>query len=177
VTRDPAEEPDDQDDEPAPAGHVQVTGPGPLVVWGLLGLVLGWLLRPVSIAVAGSAPTVPWLPILALLLVAVIVGSVAWSTFRTVHRRAQRIAPHMAVNRLVLAKSCALVGALAAGGYFGYALSWWGIAEASLSQERMNRSLVGGLVGIAVMATSLALERACRVGPGRGNPLQQGPSR
>ena len=46
--------------------------------------------------------------------------------------------PHHAVNRLVLAKSCALAGALVAGGYLGYALSWLGLTDAELAQQRMR---------------------------------------
>ena len=45
--------------------------------------------------------------------------------------------PHQAVNRLVLAKACALAGALVAGGYLGYALSWVGLTDAELAQQRM----------------------------------------
>ena len=44
-----------------------------------------------------------------------------WRTWREVHVRRERLEPHRAVNRLVLARACALVGALVAGGYLGYA--------------------------------------------------------
>jgi hypothetical protein len=129
----------------------------------LIGLVLGWLVRPVSVATTGSAPTVGWLPVLALLFVAVVVGSVAWSTYRLIHRRHQRLAPHHAVNRLVLAKACALAGSLVAGGYFGYAMSWLGLTEGALARERMVHSVLAGVAGVLLVAGSLLLERACRV--------------
>jgi small-conductance mechanosensitive channel len=164
VTRDlPPEE--HEDDEPAerPSGHVHPTGPGPLVGFFLTGLVLGWLLRPVSIRVNDTAPTVGWLPVLALLLVALIMGAVAWVTYRDLHRRGRRLEPHKAVNRLVLAKACALAGAMVAGGYFGYALSWWRVSEAALAQQRLVQSLVAGVAGVLIVAGSLLLERACRV--------------
>ena len=100
---------DPEDDKGTePSGHIGTTGIGPLVLFGLGGLVLGWLLRPVSIGVNGVAPTVGWLPVLALFFVALVVGSVAWSTYRSFHKQRERIEPHRAVNRLVLAKSCAL---------------------------------------------------------------------
>jgi hypothetical protein len=73
------------------------------------------------------------------------------------------LAPHQAVNRLVLAKACALAGAMVGGGYFGYALSWWGVSEAELAQQRMVQSLVAGAAGVSIVAASLWLERACRV--------------
>lgn len=143
-----------------------MTTAGTLVGFALTGLVLGWLVRPVSVATAGSAPTVSWLPVLALLFVAVIIGSVAWSTHRLIHRRRQRLQPHHAVNRLVLAKACALAGALVAGGYFGYALSWLGLTEGTLARERMLHSALAGVAGVLLVAGSLLLERACRVSRG-----------
>ncbi|HZJ06290.1 MAG TPA: DUF3180 domain-containing protein [Nocardioidaceae bacterium] len=162
-------EPDDEDDdaEPLPGpdrpGHVGPTSVGALVGFALTGLVLGWLVRPLGIAMNDSAPTVGWLPVLALMFVALIVGSVAFVTHRSLHRRHERLEPHQAVNRLVLAKSCALAGAMVAGGYFGYALSWLGLVEAELARQRVTQSLVGGLAGVLIVVGSLLLERACRV--------------
>jgi MFS family permease len=154
---------DDDEEEPRPAGHIGKTSPGSLIGFALLGLVGGWLLRPVGIRVNGTAPTVGWIPVLALLFVAVVIGAVAWSTYRSLHRRHERLPPHQAVNRLVLAKACALAGALVAGGYFGFALSWLGLTEAELARQRVVRALVGGGSALALVVGSLLLERACRV--------------
>ncbi len=57
--------------------------------------------------------------------------------------RHERLEPHQAVNRLVLARACALVGALVAGGYLGYALSWLGV-DAELARQRAWRSVAAG---------------------------------
>jgi hypothetical protein len=154
---------DDDEEEPRPAGHIGTTSPGSLIGFALLGLVGCWLLRPVGIRVNGTAPTVGWIPVLALLFVAVVIGAVAWSTYRSLHRRHERLPPHQAVNRLVLAKACALAGALVAGGYFGFALSWLGLTEAELARQRVVRALVGGGSALALVVGSLLLERACRV--------------
>lgn len=163
---------DDRDDGlPEPVGHVGTTSAGSLTMFALIGLVLGWLLRPGGIWLNGSAPTVGWIPVLALFLVALIVGSVARVTHRALHRRQEWIAPHQAVNRLVLAKSCALAGAMVAGGYFGYALSWWGIASTELARQRVGHSLVGGIAGGLIVVGSLLLERACRVRDDSGSDL------
>ena len=105
---------------------------------------------------------VTWLQVLALFLVAAILAATAWATWRTLHVRGQRMEPHRAVNRLVLAKACALVGALAAGGYAGYALSWVGMG-AELADQRMLRSGVAALGGLLTCGAALLLERACRV--------------
>ena len=158
-----------------PSGHVRTTGVGILVGFALTGLVLGWLLRPASIRIRGTAPTVGWTPVLALLLVAAILGAVAWSTYRDLHPRSgrspRRLEPHQAVNRLVLAKACALAGAMVAGGYFGYALSWWRVTEAALAQQRIVQSLVAGVASVLIVAASLLLERACRVRDGDDSDL------
>lgn len=157
--------PDEEPEQPPeqPAGHVRATGAGSLVAFGLVGLVLGWLLRPVAIRLDGVAPTVGWTPVLALLLVVAILAAVAWSTYRDVHRRRRRLEPHRAVNRLVLAKACALAGAMVGGGYLGYALSWWGVVDSALERQRVVQSLVAGVAGVLIVASALLLERACRV--------------
>jgi hypothetical protein len=165
VSRLPDPEQEPPPEPPEPAGRIRPTGPGPLVALGVLGLVAGWALRPVAIELRGAAPVVTWLPVAALFLVALIIGAVARSTQRALHRDKVRIPPHQAVNRLVLAKACALVGAVVAGGYLGYALSWVGIAEGELAQQRLVRSVLAGIAGVLIVAASLALERACRVGP------------
>ena len=157
------EDDDDLDEEREPQGHIRTTRPGSVVVFALVGLVLGWALRAVTIATGGVAPTVGWLPVFALFFVAAIIGGVAWSTYRTLQRQGGRIAPHQAVNRLVLAKSCALAGAFIAGGYFGYALSWMGHTDADLAKLRVLQSVLAGLAGVLIVTGSLLLERACRV--------------
>ena len=144
------------------------TSPGLLGVLALVGLVVGWAVRPLSVALGDPAPRVSWLPPLALLLVALILGYAAWVTHRVFQRPAApgrqvpRLLPHQAVNRLVLAKSCALVGALVGGGYIGYALTWVG-SSAEKGTERIVRSAVAGVAGGLIVAASLLLERACRV--------------
>jgi len=165
VSRLPDPEQEPLDDEPGPdgAGHVHPTGPGPLVGLGLVALVLGWALRPVAIEIRGAAPPVSWLPVLALLLVAAILAAVARSTYKLLHVRKRRLPPHQAVNRLVLAKACALAGAVVAGGYLGYALSWVGVSEGELAQQRLVRSALAGVAGLLIVVASLTLERACRV--------------
>ena len=152
----------DPDDRPPPTGRVRTTSAAAVAGFAVVGLVLGWLLRPVSVAVDGTAPTVSWLPAVTLLFVALIVGWLAWSTFRTVHRRRGHLEPHHAVNRLVLAKACTLGGALVAGAYAGYAISWVGLTEALLARERMLHAALAALAGAALVVGALLLERACR---------------
>ena len=152
---------DPSGEEPS-GGRLRPTSAATLTVWAVVGLVGGWLLHPLSIRVRGSAPIVTWAQPLALVLVAAILGATAYLTWRTMHVHLQRLEPHRAVNRLVLARSCALVGALVAGGYAGYALSWVGV-DSDLATQRLWRSAVAALAGIAIVVTSIVLERACRV--------------
>ncbi|KRF16599.1 hypothetical protein ASG90_10005 [Nocardioides sp. Soil797] len=148
-------------DHPPEEPHVPPTPFGALACCVVVGLVAGWALRPLTQAYADSSPVVTWVPVLALALVAVILSAVAVMTRRTISRRLY-LDPHRAVNRLVLAKACALVGALVAGGYAGYALSWLGMS-AELAEQRSIRGGLAALAGFAMCGAALALERACRV--------------
>lgn len=150
-----------------PEGTLRPTPPAVLAAWALTGLGVGLLVRPVAERLGGTAPIVTWAQPLALLLVAAILGVTAHATWRSVHVRRERLAPHQAVNRLVLARACALVGALAGAGYLGYAVSWLG-AEADLADQRMLRSGVAFLGGLLTVVAALLLERSCRVRSGRG---------
>ena len=162
LPREDLPEPGDPEGSP-PDGHVGPTGPGTVVGSALVGLVLGWLVRPVSVRLDGTAPTVGWLPVVTLGFVAAVIGWVAWSTYRLIHRRRERLEPHKAVNRLVLAKACAVTGALVAGAYLGYAVSWLGLTDAALARERVVHSLLAALAAALLVVGSLLLERACRV--------------
>jgi hypothetical protein len=133
-----------------------------LAVAAAIGLVGGGLLRTVAVAIDGTAPIVTWIQALSLVFVACFVGALAWDTWRTLHVRHQRLEPHRAVNRLVLARACALVGALVAAGYAAYAVTWVGDGS-ELAGQRILRSGVAALGGVAMVITSLLLERACRL--------------
>ncbi|TNM36694.1 DUF3180 domain-containing protein [Nocardioides albidus] len=130
--------------------------------WVAVGLVAGWALHPVCDRLGVVPPLVSAAQPLAMLLLAAILGYVAWVTHRAVHVRRERLESHQAVNRFVLARASALVAALATGGYVGYALSWVG-DPAELADERMVRSLVAAVCALAAVVTGLLLERACRV--------------
>jgi hypothetical protein len=152
----------DPSGEDPSGGRLRPTSAGVLTGWGVAGLVGGWLLHPLTVRWRGSAPIVTWAQPLALILVAAILGATAYLTWRTVHVQHQRLEPHRAVNRLVLARACALVGALVAGGYVGYAVTWLG-DDAELAAQRALRSGIAGGAGVAIVVTAMLLERACRV--------------
>jgi len=159
-------EPDPAADGPEgpepPLGTLRPTPLGVIVGWAVVGLVLGWALHPVSDRLDRVPPLVTWGQPLALFLLAAILGYVAWATWRTVHVRRERLLPHQAVNRLVLARACALVAALVAGGYLGYGLSWIN-DPAELADDRLWRSVVAAVAGLLGVVAALLLERACRI--------------
>ncbi len=132
---------------------------GSTAVAGLLG---GWLLRPIGERLWTTAPLVSWLQVAVIGFVAAILFVTARATRRSVgDRHREPPEPHRMVNRLVLARACALVGSLVAGGYAGYAVSWLGMS-AELADQRMLRSLIAAAAGLAMMLGGIALERACR---------------
>ena len=175
MSRDPVLPPEDPEDEPVEPGEppsgsrLGPTPAGALVLLGIVGLVAGWAVRPLTVWLDRPAPQVTWLPALGLLLVAALTGSTARATYRSVHRRhpvrdagLPPLAPHQAVNRLALAKACALIGALVAGGYLGVCLSWLGLRPET-ALPRVWPSLGAAVAAGLLVAAGLWLERACRV--------------
>ena len=159
MSRDPVT--DDLEDDPSdprdpPPGRLRTTDPRVLVVLGLVGLVAGWALRLLAVQSGLSVPRAGWAQVAVLLLVAAVLGSVASAT------RRERPVAHHAVNRLVLAKSCALVAAFMTGGYLGSALSWVGV-DAETAGSRIATSLVAAAVAALAVGAAPALERARRV--------------
>ena len=131
----------------------------------MVGLVAGWAVRPLCLRFGWSEPDISLVSVGLLFFAAAIVGGSAYLTRRTVRRDRFALAPHQAVNRLVLGKACALVGALLTGGYLGYAVAQLGVDNPA-SVARLWRSSVGALGAALVTAAGLLLEQACRVPPG-----------
>lgn len=143
-------------------GRLGPTRPQALVAAALVGLVAGWSVRPLALAWSFPAPRVTSVQIGSLFLVALILLLAARATHVALQRRRAPMRAHEAVNRLVLAKSCAVVGALALGAYLGYALTWVGVS-AELATQRIVGSLLAALGAGLILLGALLLERACRV--------------
>lgn len=148
----------------APSGNQVTSTPRrALVVAALFGGLAGWLLAVTTSALDVVAPSIPWSAPVGLFVVAALVGALAWSTHQQIQVRRARMEPQRAVAFLVLGKASALGGALVAGGYLGYALSFVGRFEADGPRERVIRSLVALVGGVALAVAGLLLERACKV--------------
>ncbi|WP_101525535.1 DUF3180 domain-containing protein [Nocardioides houyundeii] len=154
--------PEAPEPESTPPGRLAPLGPGPVVAAIVLGLAGGWAWHPIAEQMSGTAPVVGWTQGAVLFFVTAILGGLALVTWRAVHVRREHLEARRAVNRLVLARACMLVGALVAGCYVGYAVSWLG-SSAELAQTRMVRSLVAAAGAAGILITGKLLERACRV--------------
>ncbi len=155
-------EPDDQDPNP---GTISLTSPAVLTLYGVVGLVVGWVIRPLSLRMGWVEPKVSWMVIGLVFFLALIVGTAAWLTTRTLREDRMALTPECAVNRLVMGKACARVGALMLGGFGGYAIAQLGLADPA-SSPRLLRSLLAASGSAVFLASGLLLERACRVRPG-----------
>ncbi len=129
------------------------------VVAGLAGYVFVTVVEAAYV----SAPRVEWPAVAALAMIAGLLAVFAWTTYQTVHRDRGVMQPQRAVNLLMLAKASALVGAVVAGGYLGFGLSFVDQLEAALPRERAIRSLIAAVTGVAIVIFALLLERACRI--------------
>lgn len=154
--------------DPAPPppteGRIRITGPGPLVVAGLVGLVIGWAIRGWAIRRGAAAPDVSWLAVSTSVFVAAGIGSIAYLTWRTVQREHLGLPAQQGVRRLVLGKSVARLGAFGLGGYVGIAISNVGVGGEQASGT-IVRALVAALASGLALAAGLLLEHACRVPP------------
>lgn len=154
----------DGGDPEEPRGTVGPTGPAGPSIFAAVGLLAGWAVRPLSIRAGAAEPRVTWLAIGLVWFLAAVVGGAAWATWR-VRRERLRLEPHRAVNRLVLGKACALVGAALAGGYAGFALAHVNVADAGNATTQLVHAVLAALGGVALMVAALLLEHACRVPP------------
>lgn len=159
----PGEDPDEGRGDGQP-GSVRPTGHRPLAALGVLGLVGGWSMRLLALRTSRPEPDVPWTSVALLALAAAILATTALLTRRVVRRDRGRLAHHQAVNRLVLAKASALVGALLLGGYAGYALAQVGVGTPGAG-TRLLLAALAALAALAMMTAALLLEHACRVPP------------
>jgi H+/Cl- antiporter ClcA len=144
-------------------GSVSLTPFRALVVAALFGGLAGWLLVVTANAFDLIPPEVPWTAPIGLILVAALVGALAYVTHQRIQVRRERMDPSRAVAFLVLGKASALAGALVAGGYFGFALMFLTRLDAAAPRDRVIRSAVAIAAGIALCVMGLLLERACKV--------------
>lgn len=136
-----------------------------LIALAALGVAIGWTVVIVIENGGGVAPTVSWLTPVAWGFLAALLFLAARNTHQRIQVRRERIEPQRAVFFLLLAKASAFVGALSAGVYTGFALSFVDSFEASGPRNRTIICGLAALLAVAVVIAGLLLERACRVPP------------
>ena len=142
---------------------VRRTSAANVAAWAAIGLVIGLLVRPVAVRLDASPPRVGWGAATTLVVVALVVAALAWSTWQSLHKKHERMTSDHAAKMLALSRSCAIVGSLFAGGYGGFALTYVGDLDTPLGQERAVQAGGAAVAGILLLVAALLLERACRL--------------
>ena len=139
------------------------TPPLALATAALTGAGCGWLIVVIADSFGLIPPRIPWTAPVAVFVVAALVGVLAYTTHQRIQVRRERVEPERAVAFLVLGKASALAGALVAGGYLAYGLMFVSRWTADAPRDRVIKSVVAVVAGIAMCAAGLLLERACKV--------------
>jgi len=145
-------------------GHLRPTGAGPVALFAIVGLILGWSVRPLALRWGLNEPVIGTGSVVALFLLAAVVAVTAYLTARS-RREGTRVSSHHAVNKLVLAKACVRVGAITFGGYLGFAIAHIGVAGGDRVTSQIWHAALAAVAGLLVTAASIALESACRIPP------------
>ncbi|MFI5429001.1 DUF3180 domain-containing protein [Aeromicrobium sp. UC242_57] len=128
-----------------------------------VGLVGGRLTPPLIVRFDGTVPRLGWAAPIMLLAAAVVVGMFAWKTWQSLHKKHERMTADYGIKMLSLAKSCAIVGAIVAGFYGGFAFAYLDALDSTLGHERFVRGLVAAVASLLLLIAALLLERACRL--------------
>lgn len=145
-------------------GRLQPTGAGPLAFFAVIGLILGWSLRPLSLRWGYNEPVISTGSVLALFFLAALVAVTAYVTWRG-RRDGVQVSAHHAVNKLVLGKACARLGAAVFGGYLGFAIAHIGVSGGDQVTSQIWHASLAAAAGALLSAGALLLEHACRVPP------------
>jgi hypothetical protein len=156
---------------------VRTTRLGVLAGLLLLGGALGWSGVAVLQATGAVVGRAPWSAAGGLAFFAALLFAGAWYMYDRVHRKRRRVDGLTAVRLLALAKASAIVGALVAGVYAGFALRYVPDYDVPDSRERVIRGGVTALTALLVVAGALLLERACKVPRDRDSEAAESPGR
>lgn len=160
----------EEQSDPGPAGHVGPTGPGPLVMIGSVGLVIGWAARGIAIRNESPTPSLSWTAVGVVWFVAAVTAGIAFLTWRTVQRERRRLTAQQGLARLVLGKTVDRLGAFALGGSLGLLISTIGVSG-DWADRTLLRASICAFGAFGGVVTGLLLEHACRVPPGQRGDL------
>jgi hypothetical protein len=146
-------------DRPDPS--IRPTSISVLVVAALLALAAGWLLLSFFY---NSWPSPPWLPVIALVVLAFAEGFLAQNTSARVQRRpgALPVEPLAVARYVVLAKASSLAAAIF-GGYSAGLLLFFLFRPDEFARDAVPAAGGGVVASLLLVAAGLWLERSCRV--------------
>jgi hypothetical protein len=157
--------------KPQPQPSLRPTSLATLCVAALATAALAWL------AISrfyGDFPTMPWLPPLTMLGLALVEAVAAPNTKARIDRKEGTVPvnPLVVARYVVLAKASALAGALFFGLYAGILI--WLLSEGSRlshASSDLPQTVIGVVGALALVLAALWLERSCRIPP---TPPEQG---
>ncbi|HEX6970433.1 MAG TPA: DUF3180 domain-containing protein [Micromonosporaceae bacterium] len=151
------------------------TRPATLVVSGLVGAAVAWLLIS---RFYGAFPELPWLPAVTIAALAVLEGYAAVTTRARIERRPGRepVDPLTVAWYVVLAKASSLAGAIFAGFSAGL-LAWLVLERTRAAIDDIPAAAANLIASLGLVAAALWLERSCRVPeqPEEGREAEQRP--
>ena len=152
-------------DDSNPKPRLEPTRPATLAVAALAATALSWI---VTSNFWNNMPTLPWLPPLTLIGLAIFEAFEALATKNRIDRKrgAAPVQPLLVARYAVLAKASALAGSLFGGLYLG--MTTWLLSQRGVLAKVSNDlpQAILGVVGSALLvAAALWLERACRIPP------------
>ena len=161
-------------DDPNAKPRLEPTRPATLAVATLAATALSW------IGVSNywdKIPTLPWLPPLTLIGLAIFEAFEALATKNRIDRKsgASPVQPLVIARYAVLAKASALAGALFGGIYIG--LATWLLSQRNVLSkvgDNLPQAVLGVAGSILFVAAALWLERSCRVPPPPRDPEPSG---
>ncbi|WP_242001809.1 DUF3180 domain-containing protein [Kribbella steppae] len=149
--------------KPPRPGSVRPTSRWLLVAIGVLGAAVGLTMVQAIESGGGVAPAVSWLTLVAWTFLAALLFAAARNTHQRIQVRRERVEPARAVFLLLIGKASAFVGALCAGVYAGFALSFLEAVSSSGPRNRVIMAGAAAVVSVLVVTAGLLLERACRI--------------
>ncbi|WP_238174335.1 DUF3180 domain-containing protein [Kribbella kalugense] len=158
----PGRAPKDKNEPPRP-GSVRPTSRRLLVAIAVLGIAIGVTIVKAIESGGGVAPTVSWLTLIAWAFLAALLFAAARNTNQRIQVRRERIESSRAVFLLMIGKASAYVGALCAGVYAGFALSFLRAMGSSGPRNRVIMAALAAVISVLVVTAGLLLERACRI--------------
>ncbi|GAB3393467.1 hypothetical protein GCM10027568_22560 [Humibacter soli] len=140
------------------------TGPGALVLLGVVGIAIGYLLEVALVAAAAATLIPPIALSITLVAIALIVVLLAIPIRRAVRSKVKvHIDPFRAMRIAVLAKACSLAGALLTGTGIGVVV--YVLTRPAMSSGAVWLSVIAAVSAVILLVGGLVAESFCTLPP------------